>query len=500
MSHLGIADAELKKIKYYRLQMYQKFDISKSNGKTREILAPDLRLKHLQRQLLPLLEQLYRVRNPVHGFVKDKSVVSNARAHLGRKHMLNLDIEQFFPTIKEARVVGVLTSIGVDEEVAEMIGDICCVQAHLPQGAPTSPVLSNMVCFRLDRELLSYAKKTRCIYTRYADDVTLSSYQPMTALFQGLAAHPGNLNPEVLDPELVGIFTGNGFSINASKAHYSDRHSRRMVTGIKVNELLNVDRRFIRSIRAMLHSVEQGGLTEAQAKFTASGNTGDISAHIRGKIEWVRNVKGMADPLVRSLANRFNNCMSSKPIEFEPSSAETQERATWVIEHEDGQGTCFFLEGVGLVTAAHCISGAPAAKVFHPTKTANTFDVTVHQINSAKDLALLSHAIPANQYLNLELAEDPVAVGHAVTAIGYPSWGPGDKLNIRPGNVSTVTVKHGIDLIEVTQKLAQGMSGGPLLNAAGSVTGVIFKGGPEEPRDFAIHRNVLSDWLAEIGT
>jgi hypothetical protein len=84
-----------------------------------------------------------------------------------------------------------------------------------------------------------------------------------------------------------------------------------------------------------------------------------------------------------------------------------------------------------------------------------------------------------------------------MTAVGYPSWAPGDPLNIRPGFVSTLTVKSAIQLIEVTQKLTPGMSGGPLLDANDAVAGIIHKGGPDEGRDFAVHINVLGDWLKE---
>jgi hypothetical protein len=83
-----------------------------------------------------------------------------------------------------------------------------------------------------------------------------------------------------------------------------------------------------------------------------------------------------------------------------------------------------------------------------------------------------------------------------LTAVGYPSFGPGDRLNVRDGNVSSLPVKHGIQYIEVQQKLSQGMSGGPVLDGNDAVVGIVHKGGPGEPRDFAIHIDVLNVWLA----
>ncbi|MER9592986.1 reverse transcriptase domain-containing protein [Mesorhizobium australicum] len=496
LAHLGMTVKELNKIRWYRARMYQSFEIAKSGGKSRLISAPDRRLKHLQRQLLPLLDQLYPVRNPVHGFVSGRSVKTNALSHLRRRFVLNLDLKDFFPTITENRVVGMLEALGISSTVAAAIGYLCCIHGHLPQGAPTSPVLSNMICFRLDRELLAFAKTARCIYTRYADDITFSSHQPMSALFEGPLPPAGHFDPDLLVPAFKALVVGNGFTINPSKAHYADRHSRRMVTGLKVNELLNVDRRYIRNIRAALHSVEMLGPIGAQAKYVASGSTGSLVEHLLGKIAWISHIKGSSDPVVRGIALRFNTCFADRKIMITPTPTERRDRAVWIVEHDDGQGTGFFLSGVGLVTAAHCVTGKKEVEVFHPSKHANTFKATVLKRDDHRDLAILSHEIPATEYYELDRAASPIATGDPMKAVGYPKWAPGDPLNVRPGVVSTVTVKSAVRLIEVTQKLTQGMSGGPLLDTSGAVAGVIHKGGPEEGRDFAIHVDVLNSWLA----
>lgn len=500
LAHLGVTNRELRKIRWYRSRMYRAFEISKKNNKSRLIQAPDHRLKHLQRQIVPILNSIYRVRNPVHGFVADRSIKTNATSHLRRRFVINLDLENFFPSITENRVVGLLESLGIDGAVAAAIGYLCCVDGHLPQGAPTSPVLSNMICFRMDRELLSFAKATRCIYTRYADDITFSSHQPMTPLFEGPLPSAGSFAPQLLKPTLSALISSNGFSINPSKSHYADRHSRRMVTGLKINELINVDRRHIRNTRAALHSIETLGVAGAQKKYEASGGTASISEYLRGKIAWISHIKGSSDPVVRSIALRFNACFPHRKIEVTPTPSERRDRAVWIVEHDDGQGTGFFLSGVGLVTAAHCVMGMKEVSVFHPSKHSNAFKATVAKRDEHRDLAVLSLEIPATEFYELDRAVSPIGVGDPTTAVGYPGWAPGDLLNIRPGVVSTVTVKSAIRLVEVTQKLTQGMSGGPLLDATGAVIGVIHKGGPEEGRDFAIHINVLSDWLATTTT
>lgn len=498
-SYLGISYEELKKIWWHRERMYHQFEISKGKGRTRIITAPDKRLKYLQRKIAPLLDQLYPVRNPVHGFVIGKSVKTNAQAHLQKRFVLNVDIKDFFPSISESRVTGVLESVGLSADVSSIVSRLCCYNAHLPQGAPTSPVLSNMICFRLDRALLAFAKEARCIYTRYADDITFSSYQPMTALFGGSAPTSGRISPVQLAPTLSAIFAANGFTINPDKVHYADRYSRRMVTGLKVNELINVDRSYVRNIRAALYSVETLGRPAAQKKFESNhGGTSDLGKHLAGKISWLRYIRGQSDPVFRAIAVRFTSNFPELKIEVEPTAAEVRDRSVWIVEHFVGemfQGSGFFLKDVGLVTAAHCVEGVDEVEVYHPSKPANRFVAKVLKRDEDRDLAILDHDIPATEYFALERSGGLVDVGDDLVALGYPGFAPGDKLNVRDGKVSSLPVKHSVKLIEVSQKLAQGMSGGPLLFSNNAVAGVIHKGGPDEGRDFAIHIEALNEWL-----
>jgi S1-C subfamily serine protease len=414
--------------------------------------------------------------------------------------VLNIDLKDFFPSITENRITGVLESLDIDSRVASIIGRLCCHNAHLPQGAPTSPVLSNMICFRLDKELLAFAKASRCIYTRYADDITLSSYQPMTALFEAVPPS-GHFVPDLLAPTFRNIVITNGFAINPDKAHYADRHSRRTVTGLKINELLNVDRRYVRNIRAALYSVETLGKKVAQEKFeTSHGGASDLGKHLKGKITWLRHIRGQSDPVFRSIAVRFNASFPERKIEVTPTAAEVRDRAVWVLEHfeaEMAQGSAFFLRDVGLVTAAHCVAGVEEVEVYHPSKPSNTFKAKVLKRDEPRDLAILEHAIPATEYFELEQSTHSVVVGEGLVAVGYPGFGPGDRLNVRDGKVSSLPIKHGVKLIEVTQKLSQVMSGGPLLDHNDAVAGIIHKGGPGEGRDFAIRIEMLNDWLAE---
>ena len=497
LKHLGVSPAELQKIWWYRHQMYYHFNISKRSGKSRTISAPDYRLKTLQQKIAHSLSGLYNPRNPVHGFVHDRSVRSNAESHLRRRFIVNIDIKNFFSTITEARVQGLLERIGINTDVAEIIVRICTNRGCLPQGAPSSPVISNMICFRLDKSLMSFSKEHRLLYTRYADDITLSSFQPPTTLFEGDRPDSGRLPLEKLSGELLSIFGRNGFNLNPEKIHYADKNSRRMVTGIKINEGLNVDRRYIRNIRSALFKIESTDLVTAQAELEDRfGKSCRIQAHLQGKISWIGFVKGQSDPVFRGLAKKYNDFFPANPIKIHPTQAEILDRAVWVLETENHSGTAFFLKDVGLVTAAHCVDGASSIEVFHPAKTANTYKVKVQQACTHRDLALLSQSIPSTDYFELDVFDGLPSMGANTIAAGFPSYGPGDRLNIRPGTISSLTVKHAVKLIEVTQKLSQGMSGGPLMTQDHAVIGVIHKGGPNEPRDFAVTLSELKSWIA----
>lgn len=500
LKYLDLSPRELKKIWWFSKRMYRQFEIGKSYGKKRVIEAPDDRLKYLQRKIAPLLDQLYRARTPVHGFISGKSVKTNALAHLRKRYVLNVDLQNFFPTITENRIIGLFESLGVAPFVAKTVARLCCYNFHLPQGAPTSPLLSNMICFRLDKELLAYAKDIRCIYTRYADDITFSSRQPMTGVFEGVIPASGHFNPELLASRLRSIVANNGFAINPQKTHYADRNSRRTVTGLKINQLLNVDRLYVRNIRAALYSVEKLGIKAAQTKFaTQYGGKSDLAKHLNGKITWLGHIRGQSDPVFRAVADRFNLNFPTRPIKVTPTLIEVRDRAVWIVEHESDQGvqgSAFFLKDFGLVTAAHCVDGVDEVEVYHPGKPANKFKATVLTRDAHRDLAILKHPIPHTEYFELERSTYVVKVGDDLSAVGYPGFGPGDGLNIREGKVSSLPIKSAVKMIEVTQKLSPGMSGGPLLDADIKVVGIIHKGGPDESRDFAIHIEELKHLAA----
>ena len=166
----------------YRLpdiKKYYSFEIQKKNGKRRIISAPTTSLKILQQKLNCILSIVFPPKFSSHGFVKGRSIKTNAFTHVKRKYVLNIDLEDFFPSINFGRVRGMFMAYPyrLSAPVATVLSQICCYKNQLPQGAPTSPIISNMICAKLDSQLLYLAKQNKCLFTRYADDITFSTWK-----------------------------------------------------------------------------------------------------------------------------------------------------------------------------------------------------------------------------------------------------------------------------------------------------------------------------------
>jgi RNA-directed DNA polymerase len=153
---------------------YTRFTIPKRHGGVRQIEAPGDKLKDLQRRVLRRLLNPLRAHPAATGFVRGRSIVHNARPHVGRGVVINLDLADFFPTITAERVAQCFRARGWNAEAATILSRICTNEGRLPQGAPTSPALSNLVCRKLDVRLAALAAYHKGSYTRYADDITIS--------------------------------------------------------------------------------------------------------------------------------------------------------------------------------------------------------------------------------------------------------------------------------------------------------------------------------------
>ncbi len=232
---------------------YETFYVPKKSGELRTIHAPSSTLKHIQRRLNEVLQSVYRPKPVVFGFAVGKNIVDNAEKHKKKNRVLNIDLVDFFPSINFGRVRGMFLHkpYKLPDEVATTLAKICCFNNSLPQGAPTSPIISNMICAQMDSQLQDLAWKHRCFYTRYADDITFST--TLREFPTEIAKVDSVLSVE-LGQELKDIIQKNGFEINEGKVRAFAYFQRQEVTGLTVNRFPNVRRKFIMQIRSMLHA------------------------------------------------------------------------------------------------------------------------------------------------------------------------------------------------------------------------------------------------------
>ena len=238
---------------------YSEFEIPKKNGSMRKICASSGDLKNLQKKLSNAL-WLYQKNiweekgvkpNISHAFEKKKSIITNAKIHRNKRFVFNLDLESFFDSFHFGRVQGYFEkneSFKLPHNVAVVVAQLVCYHGQLPQGAPSSPIITNLICQALDNALLKKAKEYRLDYTRYADDLTFSTND------KHFFDNQGEFLKEIED-----VIKRAGFSINSSKTRLQFRDSRQEVTGLVVNKKLNINREYVRNTRAMAHQVYSKG-------------------------------------------------------------------------------------------------------------------------------------------------------------------------------------------------------------------------------------------------
>lgn len=290
---------------------YVEFSVPKKSGGFRTISAPSSGLKILQRKLSQVLYSVYEPKATIHGFVPGRSIITNAERHLHKRFVLNIDLLDFFGSIHFGRVRGVFLAppYNCTQEVSTTLAQICCHNNKLPQGAPTSPVITNMVCARMDTKLRSLAQDLKCTYTRYADDITFStSLRRFPEEIAYVKSDEGNFEI-VLGERLISIIQGNSFEINQKKVRLQHKSQHQEVTGITVNQIPNVRRSFVREISSMLHIWEKFGIENAEKRYVCKRSkelglpTEDAASFrevLRGKINFLGMVKGKNNKTYRT--------------------------------------------------------------------------------------------------------------------------------------------------------------------------------------------------------
>lgn len=223
---------------------YREFTLPKSGGGVRTILAPEGKLLTLQRWILRHILDRRQPHRRAFAFVKGRSILDNVRGHIGRKVVIRLDLKDFFPSITHARVRKVFQGFGYPYRVAVTLANLCTVDGRLPQGAPTSPALSNLVFQRTDRRFAGLAKKMKFRYSRYADDLIFSSNKN---------------NLPCLIPFFKQILREDGYEVNEGKVRVMRQGQRQEATGVVLNEKANLRREHVRRLRAAVHRLHTHG-------------------------------------------------------------------------------------------------------------------------------------------------------------------------------------------------------------------------------------------------
>lgn len=329
MVEFGFADKfhpfTTKHMNYYcnpknAFHRYRQFKIKKKSGGFRQITAPRNRSFMFMLDCLnDVLKALYTPSQYAMGFTEGRSVVLNASKHKGMNYVFNIDLKDFFPSIEQPRVWKRLQlhPLRLPIPVASAIAGLCCMKETremsdgvkkdfyvLPQGAPTSPIITNMICDKLDHRLGGLARRFCLNYTRYADDITFSS---MHNVYQE--------NSE-FRKELARIIDDQGFTVNEKKTRLLKRGSRQEVTGITISDRLNVSQKYVRDIRNILYMWEKYGYAVTYSKFfpkykeekghIKKGNP-DLINVIDGKLMYLKMVKGEEDSVYKRMYANFQS-------------------------------------------------------------------------------------------------------------------------------------------------------------------------------------------------
>lgn len=313
-----------KNIKLSGDERYKTFSIPKKSGKPRIISAPASGLKMIQECLNIIFQAFYTPNEYACGFVPNRNVSDGAKKHTNQPYVYNIDLKDFFDTITFPRVKAILALPPFDlkdarEPIAYTIACLCCnpkevtvidangqetkeVRNCLPQGASTSPILTNMVCRTLDRRLAGLAKRYNARYSRYADDITFSC---IYNIFKKDSDFIKELYRIVEEDQKL--------HINAAKTRLQTAGQRQEVTGLIVNQKVNVTKEYVKQVRQWLYYWEHYGLARAQKYFLSKYKASkpikkgqpSIENVIAGKLDYMRMIVGEANPAYRKLNERY---------------------------------------------------------------------------------------------------------------------------------------------------------------------------------------------------
>lgn len=504
--YCGVSWDELRMLAYAEgIKRYTEWLVPKKNGEGfRRISSPMANLRRVQRAIAKGLSESYSPLKCVYGFVCERNVAMNALQHTRKRTVLTLDLKDFFPSISAPRVRGLfIKAMDYPQDVADTLTNLVCHEGSLPQGAPTSPVISNMICFKMDRALLNFAANSGLTYTRYADDLVFSStsaYSARKMVDQGKSAVYG-INHFITD-----TIEANGFEINERKVHVANRGSRQIVNGIIVNQKCNIRRSQYREFRALFHTWSKEDYSAAAAAYFRNKKNhcykpklcdGDelcdertFARHIRGRLDYYSMVVGVnghpTEPMAK-LWTLFHQVTHERVpyLTFEKSAVqlsyafESKEKNDIVVAESSG----VIVRDI-LITCAHGlpdeISDMSGDFVSIDIRTAfdDRFSIKASSFRkySGFDFAFaqLDAKLGNMGVCSVNTAYLPQA-GETVYASGYA----GGKKPPHCVQASVLPGRYGNGSIVVNRAFIKGMSGGPVFNTRHEVIGIVLKGSDE---------------------
>jgi len=249
---LSIDKNTLEKILYDDVcLLYKKFRIKKRKGGYRGIAWPQNTLMSIQKTIYSRILLQVNIHPAATGFRKGMSIVNNVKLHLGKEDIIKTDIVNFFGSIQQERVTKAFENIGYPSKISTVLAELCCLYGRLPQGAPTSPALSNIISYEMDKKLTFLSHKYRLAYTRYADDLTFSGT---------------GVNPELILPEIKKAVNEECFILKGKKTRYISKNRRKIITGISISsgDKLTIPKAKKREIRKNVYFILTKGLAEHQ--------------------------------------------------------------------------------------------------------------------------------------------------------------------------------------------------------------------------------------------
>lgn len=514
-----ILECKLNTLIYYckykqSSKCYTSFLLKKKNGGERLIVAPNKQLKYIQKRLSDILYDIYSPKKIATGFIKERSIATNASVHANKRIVLNIDIADFFNSIHFGRVLGVFSKppFNFGYNIALAITQLVCYNGVLPQGAPTSPIISNFVCRTLDNELAALSHKYKILCTRYCDDITFSTKakelpQPIAYLNNGHIE---------IGQELSQIFQKNKFNLNYSKVRLQNSHSRQMVTGVVVNEKPNILNWKYRKFRTILYFAYRNGLIKGAEKngYVSDGKPDGykFDCYLRGMINYYKMIMTVYSSKYQTLAQKYNELKEQKIFPI-PDSFETDiQNYVFIIEDSKTYyyGTAFLVKNIGLVTCLHNIFNlkpeidrkalenkiSNEVKVYLPSNENRTYKVSLKEVFNKEDLLVLNIEIPNDRGFHIESCGFSIGEGGFVS-VGYPNYNRGDTPTVlKEINVSAKTHNFGQELYTVDKTFIVGSSGGPVFKD-GKVVGYIdrgneFSGDPQNISAFCSIEPLLS--------